>query len=122
MGLDAHIILAHNKKELEQPNFFVNLPDFSDDIGDFEYDKPAIVCYWRKNWALHNLMSQKYEANNGNFVIVDRDTLEDMLHLVTHTKDYSYQGFAGVPQLCAVLYNYDTIRENGLRVFYEGDC
>lgn len=121
MGLDQYLVLAHNKHEVESENFWNGLPDYSYQLHneeEFEYDKPAIVWYNRKNWDLHHHIAR--ELDNSEWKQMDKEDLEDMLDFLTHNPDY-FGDFNTVPELCRVIYNYDKIRANGLTLFYEGD-
>jgi len=120
MGLDQNLVMARNKHAVESENFWDTCIDAKDRGEEFEYNQPAELWYNRKNWSLHYHMSSKYDLENGEWVELDREGLEDMLDFLSHTPDY-WNGFSSVPALCKVLYNYDTIRENGFAVFYEGD-
>lgn len=120
MGLDMHLVMARNRKMLEEKEFWSNCIDVTN-IEEFEYDKSAIVCYWRKFWDLHNFISNRKGClDNGEWCEITRKDLEDMIEYATHNKDY-WDGFRSVPALCEVLYNYDKLRENGFNLFYEGD-
>ena len=119
MGLDQHLVMAHNIREAQSDDFWRNAPDVAG-MDDFEYDKPAILWYNRKNWDLHTPMSSHYNLENGEFVELDQNGLEYMLDILTHNPDY-FDGFNSVPALCKVIYNYDKIRQNGFTIFYEGD-
>lgn len=59
------------------------------DIEDFEYNKTAIVYYWRKFWDLHTFISNKKgRLDNGEWCEITRENLEDMIEFATHNKDY----------------------------------
>ena len=118
MGLDQNLVMARNKHVLAE-SFWDTCVDAKDNL-EFEYNQPAELWYNRKNWTLHDYMTTKYNLDNGEWVELDREGLEDMLNFLTHNPDY-WDDFTSVPQLCRVLYNYDTIRKNGFAIFYEGD-
>ncbi len=115
MGLDQHIIMAHNKKEVDNDNFWTNCIDASGMI-DFEYDRPAFLWYNRKNLGLQNEMA----TDNGEILQIDDNTLEKILQYLTHNPDY-FDSFNSVPDLCKIIYNYQLIRNNGFALFYMGD-
>ena len=123
MGLDMNIVAAHNKKEVESDGFWTNLPDYTDievNSESYEYDRPAILAYWRKFWPLHTFLATKYHLDNGEWTELTKDDLEEILTFITHNTDY-FDSFNSVPQVCKILYYYDTLQENGLSLFYEGD-
>ena len=120
MGLDMNLIMARNKKQIEKEGFWLNQIIDAERKEDFEYDKPAILVYWRKYWDLYNFLSQRHNLDNGEYVEINKEELEEIINFATHNPDY-WDGFESVPSLCKVLYNYDKIRENGFRLFFEGD-
>ena len=117
MGLDQHIVMAHNKKELES-----NYVEYIDARGmdEFDYTQPAELWYNRKNWDLHTRLAERFDLENGEWIELDEKALEDILQFITHNADY-WGGFSSVPDICKILYNYNRIRENGFSIFYEGD-
>lgn len=120
MGLDMQLVQARNRKILEGDNFWRVCIDATN-IEDFEYNKTAVVCYWRKFWDLHTFISNKKgRLDNGEWCEITREDLEDMIEFTTHNKDY-WDSFKSVPQLCEILYNYNKIRKNGFNLYYEGD-
>ena len=126
MGLDMYLIAAHNIKECKKANFWRDLPDFSEIelySENYDYNKPAILVYWRKFWELHKFLMNEEEIedhDNGVWIEVNKERLEKIINFAAHHPDYG-DSFDSLPQLCITLYNYDKLRENGLRLFYEGD-
>lgn len=120
MGLDAYLVAARNKKQLESEEFWDALFDSREMKENYEWDTPAELAYWRKFWDLHTAMSHKYGLDNGDWVELNKDDLEYMLDVAAHNPDY-WDDFKSVPDICRVIYNYDKLRENGLQVFYGGN-
>ena len=121
MGLDQHLLRVRNLKQCKQPDFWDNVITRRDN-DSWEYDnfeKPAILWYGRKFWDLHEyIFTTSYE--NGEFVEVDKATLERMLDFATHNTDF-FGGFNGVLELCRALYDYDAAHERGWIYVYEAD-
>ena len=123
MGLDMHLVAAHNKKEVESENFWRDLPDYSElelYSENYQYDRPAILCYWRKFWDLHTMIANKYGLKNGEWTKISRNDLEKIINFAIHNPDY-WDSFKSIPQLCTILFHYNELNENGLSLFYEGD-
>lgn len=119
MGLDQNLVMARNKHAVESEHFWDTCVEAKDN-DEFDYNQTAELWYNRKNWDLHNHMTHKYGLDNGEWVELNKEGLEDMLDFLIHNTDY-WGGFSSVPALCKALYYYDTIHANGFAIFYEGD-
>ena len=121
MGMDAYIYRVHNRKEIEDPNFYSKCITVEDKAGWDEDDmtKPAELWYARKFWGLHEtIFGDDYEC--GEYIEIDKDTIEKMLDFATHNPDY-FGGFVGVESLCWILQYYDKMKSNGFILVYEAD-
>ena len=110
MGMDAYIFRARSKKVFKSDDWY-NSKDVTE------------VWYARKFWDLVNHMScLKDEDDNGcsQFIKLKKSDIEEMIEIATHNKDY-WGGFDSVPQLCQILYDFDTDEENGWHYYFEYD-
>ena len=123
MGLDVRIIMAKNRKQIEQENFWdiCKTGWIEDEDGVIDYEQPCEVYYARKFWELYEPMCAKLNLKSGDFSDpLTKDDIEEMIHIATHTSDY-FGGFNTVPALCKILQRYDDATEHGMVFIFEGD-
>lgn len=117
MGMDARIIVAHSKKELETDGFWEYL-------REHEWEEQNLMLgekwYARKFWDLHNSMSFLQDYECGDYIELSKKNLDEMLQYATHHRDY-FDGFESVIDLCELLDRYDEFQAAGLHLFYECD-
>ena len=121
MGMDAYLYMAHNRKEFNEENWYSKCKTVeSEDAWDnYEFDSIAEVWYARKFWDLHQaVFGNDYEC--GEYVVIDKPTLEKMIEFATHHTDY-FGGFQTVEKLCFVLHYYDEMEKHGMVLVYEAD-
>ena len=117
MGMDAYIFAAHSKKELTNFNEYLTRVDEMPDDAEFRLGEH---WYARKFWDLHNNMSFLRDYECGDFVLLSKDNLEEMITFVTHHRDY-WDKFDSVIKLCEILDKYDEYDKHGIHFFYEAD-
>lgn len=106
MGLDMRILKCKSKLQL---------------TGDeIDWTQVEEVWYARKFWDMQREMSFLKDYENGDFIPLTRENLEEMLTFATHNLDY-FGTFNTVIPLCNVLYNLDTWEEYGFHLYYEAD-
>lgn len=121
MGMDAYLYRVHNRREVENDNFFekcITLNN-SDAWEQDEFKSSAELWYGRKFWDLHHaVFGHNYE--NGTYVEVTKEMLEKMLIFAAKNTDY-FGGFNTVEALCWAYHYYDEMIEHGFILLYECD-
>ena len=123
MGLDIYIIMAKNKQQIEQIDFWdkchTGWVKDKDNIIDFTI--PTEVYYARKFWDLYTPMCRRLDLDNGDWSDpLTKEDIEYMIDIATHNKDY-WDGFTSVPKLCEILYNYDAATDAGMVFLFSGN-
>lgn len=121
MGMDAYLYRVHNRKEVNNDNFFnycITINN-ADAWENDEFSASAELWYGRKFWDLHTyVFGDDYEC--GSYVEVTKEMLEKMLDYSCKHPDY-FGGFSGVEPLCWAYYYYDKMIEEGFILLYEAD-
>lgn len=78
------------------------------------------VCYWRKFWDLHYALALYDGSDYGNDVPITKDDIERAIEFATHNEDY-WGEFNSVPQLCELLRDYDTMKNEGWDIVYNAN-
>lgn len=122
MGMDAYIYRVHNRKELQDEDFYSKCITLEDREAweDDTMEKPAELWYARKFWGLHEAIfgNEGYEC--GEYVEINKETINKMLDYATHNVDYFF-GFNTVEELCWILHYYDEMVSKGFILVYEAD-
>ena len=116
MGMDSTLHLARDRKVLE-----AGFEHWSANPEDYNYVRE--VWYGRKFWSVLQEMSwlRDYKDDEcGTYVELTRENLEEMLNHCAHHQDY-FGGFSTVPDLCQLLWEWDALEADGLKIFYEAD-
>lgn len=123
MGLDIRIVMAKNRKQVEQEGFW-NICQtgwVKNEDGEIDFTAPAEVYYARKFWSLYTPVARALNLENGEYSQpLTEEDIEFILNIAIHNRDY-FDGFNTVPQLCEILANYDKITEHGMVLLFEGD-
>ena len=120
MGLDVHIIMAKNRKQLEYDEFWNTCTSdwVRDEDGCIDYSQPAIVYYARKFWDLYSPMCRHLKIDNCEYSgPLSKQDIEKMIDIATHKRDY-FDGFNGLPRLCELYQLYDELQANGLNLYF----
>lgn len=124
MGLDVHIYMVRNRKQLQEEDFYDKC--YTGWVKDKETDEinftqPSVVYYARKFWDLYEPVAHHFHLDNGEFSEpLSREDIEFMIDIATHHPDY-WDSFDSVPTLCEILYHYDEIKDAGMILLFEGD-
>lgn len=122
MGMDAYIFRAKSKKIFENPNWYNEAFNKSED-DENSNSLVTEVWYSYKYWDLINQVSfiKNTNEDNGEYIELRKKDIEEMLKIATHTPDY-WNGFDSVPSLCKILYNFDEDKENGWHYYFNFDA
>jgi hypothetical protein len=78
------------------------------------------LCYWRKFWDLHDELGLYGEDDYGNDVPMTKDDVLRAIEFSVRNVDY-FGGFSGVEQLCELLRDYDSHKEEGWDIVYNAN-
>ena len=123
MGLDVYIIMAKNRQQVQDENFWNECHTgwVKDEDGDIDFTVPTEVYYARKFWDLYTPMCRRLDIENGDWSApLTKEDIEEMIHIATHEKDY-FDSFDTVADLCEILYNYDRATEAGMVFLFSGN-
>lgn len=123
MGLDISIYMVHNRKQLDEENFWTNFKTGwpKDEYDNIDYTQPSEVYYARKFWDLYSPVARRLHIDNCEYSApLTKEDIEYMIDIATHCRDY-FGGFQTVPDLCEILDNYDEATEKGMVFIFEGN-
>lgn len=104
MGLDIAIYRARNHKIFESEDW---------------YKSPEVeeVYYARNFWALLEQASFiNMNDDNSDYIKLSRKNIEELLQIAIHNEDNSGT-FYTVPELCRILYDFETNKEEGYHYY-----
>lgn len=123
MGLDIRIVMAKNRKQVEEESFWdiCKTGWVRDENECIDFSQPCEVYYARKFWNLYSPMARRLKIDNSEYSQpLTKEDIEEMIYIATHNRDY-FDSFNTVPALCEILYNYDEATDNGMIFLFEGD-
>lgn len=123
MGMDMYLFRARNKKQFNEEGFWDKCIDLTsvEAWENDEFTSPALLWYGRKFWSLlENVFPEYDDKMYGEYVKVDKETLEKMVDFACHHPNY-FGTFNTVPELCQALHSYDEACKNGFSYFMESD-
>lgn len=103
MGMEVGIWKARTVKAFEAENWY----------GSEQVEE---VYYARKFYDLIQQVSFIKNEDEGEFIRLTKDQVEELIVVATHNEDY-WGGFDSVPMLCKILRDFDDEEERGYHYY-----
>lgn len=82
--------------------------------GEWEHEE---IYYARKFWALYYVMSCRKNADNCDYVLLDKDDATELAATAVSTPDY-WDSFETVPILLDLVYHWEKYADEGWLFYF----